>query len=388
MTFHHPSRDGSHNDLLQRDALNVGLLRDPIAQRWLTWITSLLHTNQKFRRRTRLENLITALVTLGIGLILCHKALQGDLPWLVAMLLIVLAWGHILFALRCFRLPNRHACAHGDLTQNPTLDDWIGQTLSGILWAAPMSIYKATHVSDRARAHHHWRNLLMPGESTFEEIVSLGFQPGVPNQQNWRHLRTLLLSPSFYARQLHSGLHAAFCTGNVWERGYNIALWSMILTVVIHSNELELFIVTFAVPRLLFESAQVLRVCVEHTFPAPRRRTMASYRSMTSAIISAEPAPAFRADDSRHQRRIQWAQWTIRMLFLHLPARFYVLTGDVATHDVHHCKPGADFSNFELERTELLRQGYPLTSSWGLIAAIDKFFTSLSTQPTDLFSRR
>jgi hypothetical protein len=74
------------------------------------------------------------------------------------------------------------------------------------------------------------------------------------------------------------------------------------------------------------------------------------------------------------------------MVFLHLPARFYVLSGDCATHDVHHFKPGADFSNFETERLKLIKQGYPLTSTWGLIPAIDKSFSSLSIQQRNLFA--
>ena len=132
----------------------------------------------------------------------------------------------------------------------------------------------------------------------------------------------------------------------------------------------------------------MLRVCVEHTFPAPGPRTMASYRTMTSAIISAEPAPVFHPEDGPCERSMRWICWGFRMVLLHLPARFYVLSGDVATHDVHHCKPGADFSNFEKERMQLIKQGYPLTSTWGVVQAIDKFFTSLSIQSPDFFTRK
>jgi hypothetical protein len=382
------SPDPSQDDQQRRDALNVGYLRHPYSQGFLTWWTTILHTNQMLRHRASLENLFTSIVAFMIGFILSHRALRGDLSWLEAGLLLVLAWGHVLYALRCFRLPNRHACAHGDLTHHPRLDFWIGQTLSAILWTAPMSSYKATHVFDPSRAHHHWKILLTPGESTFEEIKTLGFQPGVPNQYNWRHLQSLLLAPGFYWAQLRSSFHAAFRTGTPWERSYNLALWSLILTILIHTHEITVFLVAFTVPRILFEYVQVLRVCVEHTFPAPGPRTMASYRSMTSAIISAEPAPVFHPEDGPCERFTRWTCWGFRMVFLHLPARFYVLSGDVATHDVHHCKPGGDFSNFEKERMQLIKQGYPLTSTWGLIQAIDKFFTSLSIQSPDLFTRK
>jgi fatty acid desaturase len=388
MQQHRFDRDARSNDQRLRDAMNVGWLRHPYIQGVLTWITTIPHSKQSLRRRARLENLCTAMVALAIGVILCHQAIDADQPWLLKTLLLVLGWGHVLFALRSFRLPNCHACAHGDLTGNPYVDQWVGQTLSAILWMAPMSSYRATHCNDPAHAHHRWTNLLTPGESTFEEIRALGFQPAVPNHENWRHLAALLLSPCFYLHQMRAGFLAAFCSGTTHERAFNYSLWSLILSMLIHGGNLNGFLVTFLVPRLLFESVQVLRSCVEHTFPAPGRRTMASYRSMTSAIIAAEPAPVIHADASQGQIRLQWAQWAIRMLLVHLPTRFWVLTGDVATHDVHHLKPGADFSNFERERMELLQQGYPLTSNWSLLTAIDEFFSSLAIQPPDLFERR
>jgi hypothetical protein len=33
-------------------------------------------------------------------------------------------------------------------------------------------------------------SLITPGESTFEEIRGLGFQPGVPNAVNWRRSKS------------------------------------------------------------------------------------------------------------------------------------------------------------------------------------------------------
>jgi hypothetical protein len=139
-------------------------------------------------------------------------------------------------------------------------------------------------------------------------------------------------------------------------------------------------------PRILFEAAQVLGICVEHNFPTPGPRTIAIYRTMSSGIISIEPATCFHVEDRPHVQFIQWTRWAIRMLFLHLPARIYVLSGDASTHDVHHYKQGANISNFEMEQIKLIVQGYPLYSTWGLIPAIDQFFALLSIQPRGLFA--
>jgi hypothetical protein len=125
--------DARHSDLKRHDALNIGLLRHPYIQGVINLIYALPHTNQSLRRRAWLENLLAASFALIVVLILCHTAMRGHHSWQKAGLLILISWGHTLYSLRCFCLPNRHACSHGDLTRIPWLNIWIGQTLSVIL---------------------------------------------------------------------------------------------------------------------------------------------------------------------------------------------------------------------------------------------------------------
>ena len=384
-----PSIRDSHtrNDQLKRDATNRGFLRHPAIQRLLTWQTGLPHTNQTLRLRHPLENLGTSSVAMVVGMLCCQQALQGQWGWLGHCLFLVIGWGHILHALRCFRLPNRHAAAHGHLSGNAQVDYWIGQILSAILLAAPMGRYANSHVTDPFKAHHKWNKLMTPGESTFEEIKALGFQPGVSNDVNWRHLKSLLLSPLCYGQALAKGLHDAFCTGTLLERAFNVTIWGVILTIALTTHQLMLFLVAYGIPRLLYEGCQVLRVLIEHTFDEPGRpRTLAIYKRMTSAIILADPVPAIVQDVNYLESSLQWFHWSFKML-MHFVARCYIATGDICNHPTHHVRPGASFINHELERMKLINSGHAIHSNWGLVAAIDAFFTSLAKQPADLFSR-
>jgi hypothetical protein len=267
------------------------------------------------------------------------------------------------------------------------VDYWIGQTLCAVLLAAPMSLYISSHVTDPTNAHHKNHSLMLPNESTFEEIRALGFQSGVPSYMNWQILRRILLSPRFYVRKLVNGLHDAFCTGTIGERAYNASIWFVILTIAHTANQLIVLIVTYSIPRLLYDGAQVLRVLIEHTYDEPDcPRTLSSYRRMTSAIILADPVPSIAENASHLEVILHWSEWSLKML-VHLWARVFIATGDTVNHYTHHVRPGASFINHEIERMKLVREGHIIHSNWGLVAAIESFFISLSKQSPDLFTR-
>lgn len=386
----HCNDTGRCSDQCKRDSLNVGLLRHPVLQGILTWIIAIPHSGQTLRRRHRLENLLTALIALAIGLILCQQALASPKSLALTLLLLTVGYGHTVYALRCLRLPNYHNCTHGDLTKNPKLDYAIGLLLGALLWAPPISAYTRQHAAGPGKTHHKWSHLLVPGEDSFETIRSYGFRPGAPNHENWRHLWLLILNPLFYLRRLAVSLRGAFGSGPAKERAFSLAFWAFILTLVIHHHALLAFAIIWLVPRVIFyEIAQLLRVLVEHYFPLnpPGGRTPADFRTMTRAIFAAEPAPVVEPSDGSLSVHLAWLKWALRMAFLHLPARFWVLTGDTPCHDLHHARPGADWANYEMERQRLAESGYPLRGNWGLGRAIDDFFSSLARQPSSLFCK-
>jgi hypothetical protein len=373
-------------DQQKRDAMNTGLLRQRAIQRFITWQTGLPHTTQELVPSHPFSNLATSGLALLLGFLCCDQGLLGVWPWWGRCLEIGIGWAHILHAQRNFRLPNRHAAAHSAFPVNGWVNTLIGQTLSAFLLAAPMSRYINSHVAGASKSHHQWTTLMTPGEPTFEEIKSLGVLPGVPNDVNWRHLQRLLLSPRFYGQALAASLHDAFCTGSALERAFTTTFWLLILLISQATHHLLVVLVAYAVPRVLYEGCQVLRVLIEHTFADPARaRTMATYRTMTSAIILAESVPAIAAKANMLERTIPWIAWGSKMLF-HVGARVFIATGDVVNHYTHHVRPGASFINHESERMSLMFEGHAIPSNWGLVAAIDACFTSLSKQPRDLFS--
>jgi hypothetical protein len=376
-------------DQLHRDALNVGLLRLlPFCQAWLTWQMVLLFTGQSLRQRHRLENLATALVAIAISLVLSHHAIHGQEPWATAALLLLLAWGHLVFGLRNLALPNRHEAAHGTLTGIPWLDAWIGQSISALNGSPAMSLYRATHVVGAGRVHHSARDLMTSGESTFEELRSFGIQAGASPAANWCHLRRTLLDPRFYGGQLLRATHAAFFTGLPWERAYAVCLWLAIVALLVFTQELDVFLIVFIPSRLLYVVSQVLRSLAEHRFGSAHPRSLAVAHGMTVDIYCAEKPPLI-ADHANHlHNALLWLSWGGRMILIHMPTRFWVLTGSTPAHWQHHfARLGHDFANYEMEKSQLLEKGLPIQSVWGLQAAIGGCLHSLAQQPDDLFER-
>jgi hypothetical protein len=373
-------------DQEKRDAMNVGFLRHPWVQRYITWQTGLPHTGQELRHRHNLENLNAALICLVLGFTGVGLALRAQTCWLAASLLLVISWGLVLAALRSFRLPNRHVAAHGELTGSARRDRLVGQALSSFLLLAPMGVYQRAHVTDPHRAHHRWRTLLSWGEPTFMELRDLGFKPGAPKKDNWRHLwRGLLFSPLFYGRCLHQALRDTFFSGTPSERCFSLVLWAALIGGAALTSNLTVLLVAYGLPRILFETCQVLRVLIEHIFLDPGTlNTPASYRRKTWAVILAKPFPDLSAETSVWRRRWLLSGWIIAMIS-YQPARWFVCTGDTCNHPTHHIRPGASFANHERERMELIKNGVPIYSHWGLITAIDAFFIQLERQSENLF---
>ncbi len=153
-----------------------------------------------------------------------------------------------------------------------------------------------------------------------------------------------------------------------------------------------LLIVWFVPLVLLFQISNTLRLCVKHTFPAPDltvRRGKEYFGGLTNAIFIGEAAPTAELPPLR--RAAAWGGWALRMLFVHAPARYLVLTGDTVVHDFHHRYPSTPrWADYIFERQADLEKGSPgwppYIQVWGLVPAINLVFDSLSVADPEEFN--
>jgi hypothetical protein len=350
----------------------------------LTYLTGRPHTGQQGPKPTPTFHLATALGSLGIGLACSAAAWSGP-----NLLLLVLGWAITLHGMRNLRMLIFHQCAHRNMWGSQRADRLVGRIIAAALIVQSFQRYSREHISD----HHAARHMTLHDPTVQAMLVTLRLRPGMTRQQMWRQILARLGSPAFHARfalaRMRSYVHGATpAERRLALLGY--LLLAVLLTVL---HGWLLFLVAWALPLLFFfQISNVLRLCVEHTFPAKGvevRRGRAYMAGLSNAIFLGEPLP--RRDLTPGRRAYAWLRWALRMALIHFPSRYLVLTGDTVAHDYHHRYPmSRDWADYLFARQRDLEAGHPgwppYREVWGLIPAINLVLDSLANADGDEFN--
>ncbi len=349
----------------------------------LTYLTGKPHTGQRGPKLTPTFHLATALGSLAIGLGCTAAAWTGANP-----LLLVLGWAVTLHGMRNLRMLIFHQAAHRNMWAKPRADRFLGRIVAGVLVVQSFQRYSKEHISD----HHAARHMTLHDPTVQAMLVTLQLRPGMTRQQMWRRIIALLFSPVFHARFAWARIRSYVHGTTPGER--RVALLGYLLLAVLLSvlHGWTFFLVAWVLPLFFFfQISNVLRLCVEHTFPEKDvevRRGRAYMAGLSNAIFLGEPAPG---DDLTGARRAYaWVRWTLRMALIHFPSRYLVLTGDTVVHDYHHRFPmSRQWADYLFARQRDLEAGHPgwtpYREVWGLIPAINLVLDSLAGADADEF---
>ncbi|WP_261399304.1 fatty acid desaturase [Streptomyces misionensis] len=298
--------------------------------------------------------------------------------WLLALLP---GWALTLHGLRNLRMMVYHQCSHRNMYRRRRLDTVIGRAISSLLVIQNFERYSREHVSDHHAAHH--MTLRDPTVQAF--LVSLELRPGMTRRQMWRRVVGKLLSPRFHLAFSISRVRSFWSTAARSERVTAVVLYTALAAATIATGTWPALLLAWFVPLLpLFQVSNTLRLCVKHTFPVAGtevRRGRDYFAGLTNAIFIGEPAPS--AAQPAGRRALAWVRWALRMLFVHAPTRYLVLTGDTVVHDYHHRYPSsrewADYLFARKRDIESGHKGWPeYHEVWGLVPAINYVFDSLA----------
>ncbi|HTQ17429.1 fatty acid desaturase [Mycobacterium sp.] len=349
----------------------------------LTYLTGKPYTGQRGPKPTPTFHLATALGSVAAGLS-CSAAAWSD----PNLLLLVMGWAMTLHGMRNLRMLIFHQAAHRNMWAKPHADRLLGRIIAAVLVVQSFQRYSKEHISD----HHAARHMTLHDPTVQAMLVTLALRPGMTRQQMWRRIIALLCSPVFHARfawaRIRSYVHGATLTERrVALLGY--LLLAALLTVL---HGWMFFFVAWALPLFFFfQISNVLRLCVEHTFPEKDvevRRGRAYMAGLSNAIFLGEPVPG---DDLTGACRVYaWVRWTLRMALIHFPSRYLVLTGDTVVHDYHHRFPmSREWADYLFARQRDLEAGHPgwtpYREVWGLIPAINLVLDSLASANADEF---
>lgn len=350
----------------------------------LTVLTGRPYAGQRPPRWSPTFHLAAAAAAMAAGALLGTFGLAAGGGW---PLLVLPGWAVTLHGMRNLRMMVYHQCSHRNMYRRRRLDAAIGRAVAALLVVQNFERYSREHVSDHHAAHH--MTLRDPTVQAF--LVSLGLAPGMTRRRMWRRLAGKLADPRFHAAfalaRARSFWHGAART----ERAVAVLLYGTALAATVATGTWPVLLVVWFVPLVpLFQLSNTLRLCVKHTFPATGEqggRGKEYFAGLTNAIFIGEAAPP--AGLPRHRAVLAWTRWTVRMLAVHLPSRYLVLTGDTVVHDFHHRYPASrEWADYLFARQRDVTAGHPgwppYRHVWGLRPAIDLVFDSLSAaDPTE-----
>lgn len=371
--------NGAREDPRATMSVLPGILQIP-----LTALTGRPAPGQKAWRLTATHHLLGMIVSTSVGVISSALAVRGGF-WL---LLLIPGWAMTLHGLRNLRQMVFHQCGHINFYGNERLDAAIGRVLSTLLLVEGYARYRKEHVVD----HHSARHMTLYDPTVKALLITVGLRPGMRRQDCQRALLKTLFSPYLHLRFFIARVHSHFASASTVQR-IATSLYLLILgTVVTVAHIWLVFLVAWVIPLAVFyQAASILRLAVKHVFPSPGgpRRGKEHFASLTYGVFLGEPVPV--PADRISGRIWAWTRWTLRMLFVHFPARYMVLTGDTVCHDYHHRHPrSTQWANYIFAREDDILRGHAgwpaYREVWGFTAALNLMFDSLTQADPQEFS--
>jgi fatty acid desaturase len=292
------------------------------------------------------------------------------------LLLLPAGWAVTLHGMRNLRMMIYHQCSHRNMYRRRTADRVIGWCVSSVLVIQNFERYSREHVADHHAAHH--MTLRDPTVQAF--LISLGLSPRLTRRQMWNKVLGRIFSPLFHLQFLVARIRSFWQASAPAEKAIASVLYGGVTAATAFTGTWQVFLVAWCVPLVpLFQVSNTLRLCVKHTFPAKGtevRRGREYFAGLTNAIFIGEAAPVGRG-------ALAWCRWTLRMLLVHAPARYLVLTGDTVVHDYHHRYPSSrewhDYLFARQRDLESGHRGWPgYEHEWGLVPAINRVFDSIT----------
>jgi fatty acid desaturase len=353
-------------------------------QWFLTWMTGKpLIGQQPLVKQTQLSQLVMTLATLFGGV-----ALSG---WLMAQahpafwMLLPVSWLMTVHTARKFQTGILHEAAHLNFSGSRLLDAALFEVMSTILMIQDFAGYHYNHV-----ALHHGKKLATLDDLDVQFLIKLGFRPGTSVGDYWRQLRKSLFSPRFHALYLMARLKFNFVSSLLYRRLMAMAFAAGVLVFLVVTQAWIPFLFAYVFPlTLLYHISGLFQFLSEHRWlrvKQPGESNKIYLARLTTGRFSGEPVPD--TDDLSHPERVwAWTVWAMRMAFIHLPLRLFVLQNGLPQHDYHHRYPRSkEWANMAYARQRDIEAGCPFwaepyTEVWGLMNAVDEVFFLLSSLP-------
>ncbi|GAA3237980.1 fatty acid desaturase [Dactylosporangium siamense] len=366
-----------------RDVRESMLVLPTWLQPVLTWVTGKPTVTENSWRLRPVDHLLASIAPLLFGVAVGWAAVLAGGWWL---LVLPVSWLSSVHGMRKLGSVILHQCTHATYSRRKWVNRLLGGAIAAGLGVQEYEDYSREHVSD----HHSLSHMTMADPTARFIVETMRCEPLMSGRQMWLAMFRTMLSPAFQVRQMF------------WRLSTHRTAVRAALLMLTLAAEIALFagvgswwiaLLVWVIPlTVLYNWAAVLRVSCRHLFPAAGHplEGRAAIALGTHGIFLGEavPDPALRG----MRRARGWASWWLRMLFVHLFNRLFVLVGDGPCHDYHHRFPrSAQWVNYPFARRDDIAAGHPMwlayTEVWGLRAAIDEVFSSLRQADPAIYRR-
>lgn len=363
-----------------------------------TWMTGLAPTSAPPARRSEAGRIAGAVAAWLLGLLAGALAAAAGGG---ALALLPFAWTLAVGAARDLQLTIFHHAAHGTVISERA-SRIIGFAIGAALMIEPFRLYAPKH----RRAHHGRQTVSTQMDPTVTFLLEVvGLRPGAPKAANWRRILWALISPRVHLTMLAARIRAAFGRpARPAERLAAAAALVLLIGGAAAIGGVGAVALGVAAPMTIgYQAAQILRLAVEHRWPAaepdpgaagqeasgaPSRdpkagpgRSRAAHDALTVAIRCA-PRPPAGWTAGRTTRWTAGGRAASALRFAGATAlnawiRWTVLPGDSGpSHHWHHGEAQGDWANHvaAAARWEARRRAAgaaPHDEAWGVVEAFD-----------------
>lgn len=347
-------------------------------QPFMTWLTCKPLSDEKPWKLTPIHHFTGAALSLVGGAAFGAALVTLSGFWL---LLLPVAWLLTVHGTRKLRAVIVHQCAHSNCFKSQAVNDVVGEVISIVTFTQNYEPYKREHIS----GHHSTKHMTVEDPTVAFLLRMIGARAGMSREELWGLLKKRISSPAFHFKFLRIRLLSNFKEASVWHSVGMFLFWGSLLAVTAVTGAWLQLLLAWILPLTFpLHISECLRLSGKHVFPErdAEKRGRQELGAFTHGIFVGEPVPDRGLPFFR--RMAAWGGWWLRVFFYHLPSRMLVLVGDAPCHDYHHRRPKSkDWSNYIFARQAEVLNPAPdwpaYTEVWGVAAAIDATFASLST---------
>lgn len=346
-------------------------------QPFLTWLTGMPLTSQSPMFLWSPWGLVACsageiLAGLLIGI------LAFRVPHWATFFLLPVSWLLTTGGVRTFYVVIEHSCTHHIFSSKNATNRITAEIISSLFWTQAYTEFKLEH------ATHH-RVTRLPEDPDTRFLNEWGFFADMLPDAVLRQVIKTALSPIYHLRSFTERVRSSF-TGPPFKIAVSAGYLCTLLYVLSVLHIWSYWIVLWVFPvAFLFQISMLINILTEHRWPSRDNDGKRDLAEVCFGRFCGESVPA--TDEAAFPESFWlWSVWWMRIVFVYLPYRLFVLVGDEPQHDLHHRQPPSDWANAKFARFAQISNGNAdkygtYTDEWG--SFLDHIRASSSARKPD-----